>query len=171
MIRCTSPIFRFVFVVLLFVVGFGPRSSGEMIDQRNFAIDTYYPTPNEIPLAEQRARNYWAKNANRYGSNPVYLAVETSKIFESEIVQDLWPKLINSQTTTSFFTKSPGRHHTEVDLKGIMIFDIRTGTIASNRGFVLVDTPSRNCVARFDDYIARFIGTGRSFPGIFGGNP
>jgi hypothetical protein len=50
MIRCTSPIFRFVFVVLLFVVGFGPRSSAEMIDQRNFAIDTYYPTPNEIQL-------------------------------------------------------------------------------------------------------------------------
>src|SRR5256885_379280 len=120
MIRCISPIFRFVFVVLLFVVDFGPPLSGEMIDQRNFAIDTYYPTANEIRLAEQRARNYWAKNANRYGSNPVYLAVETSKIFESEIVQDLWPKLINSQTTTSFFSKSPGKHRPEVDLKGIM---------------------------------------------------
>ena len=169
MIRCTSPL-RFVLVVLLLVVGFGPRSSGEMIDQRNFAIDTYYPTPNEIRLAEQRARNYWAKNANRYGSNPVYLAVETSKIFESEIVQDLWPKLIKSQTTSSFFSKSPGRHHTEVDLKGIMIFDTRTGTVAGNRGFVLVDTPSRGRVARFGDYVARYIGTGRSFPGIAGGN-
>src|SRR5215472_16358273 len=148
-IRCTSPIFRFVFVGLLFVVGFGPRSSAEIIDQRNFAIDTYYPTPNEIRLAEQRARNYWAKNANRYGSNPVYLAVETSKIFESEIVQDLWPKLINSQTTTTYFAKSGGRHKSEVDLKGIVIFDTRTGTVASNRGFVSVDTPSRGRVARF----------------------
>jgi len=170
MIRCTSPIFRFVFVVLSFVVGFGSRSSSEMIDQRNFAIDTYYPAPNEIRLAEQRARNYWAKNANRYGSNPVYLAVETSKIFESEIVQNLWPKLINSQTTTSFFAKSPGKRHTEVDLKGIMIFDTRTGTFVSNRGFVSVDTPSRGRVARFGDYIARYIGTGRSFPGIAGGS-
>jgi hypothetical protein len=142
-----------------------------MIDQRNFAIDTYYPTPNEIRLAEQRARNYWAKNANRYGSNPVYLAVETSKIFESEIVQDLWPKLINSQTTTSFFAKSPGKRHAEVDLKGIMIFDTRTGTFVSNRGFVSVDTPSRGRLARFGDYIARYIGTGRSFPGIAGGSP
>ncbi len=169
MIRCTSPIFRFVFVVLSFVVGFGSRSSGEMIDQRNFAIDTYYPTPNEIRLAEQRARNYWAKNANRYGSNPVYLAVETSKIFESEIVQDLWPKLMNSQTTTSFLSRSL-KHRPEVDLKGIMIFDTRTGNFVSNRGFVSVDTPSRGCVARFGDYIARYIGTGRSFPGIFGGS-
>jgi hypothetical protein len=157
-------------VVLLFVAGFGPRSDGEMIDQRNFAIDTYYPAPNEIRLAEQRARNYWAKNANRYGSNPVYLAVETSKIFESEIVQDLWPKLINSQTTTSFFAKSPGKHRSEVDLKGIMIFDTRTGAIVGNRGFVLVDTPDRGRVARFGDYVARYIGTGRSFPGIVGGS-
>jgi hypothetical protein len=168
MIRCTSPL-RFVLVVLLLVVGFGPRSSGEMIDQRNFAIDTYSPGPNEIRFAEQRARNYWAKNANRYGSNPVYLAVETSKIFESEIVQDLWPKLINSQTTSSFFSKSPGKHHAEVDLTGIMIFDTRTGTVAGNRGFVLVDTPMRGRVARFGDYVARYIGTGRSFPGIAGG--
>jgi hypothetical protein len=152
-------------------VGFGPRSSGEMIDQRNFAIDTYYPGPNEIHLAEQRARNYWAKNANRYGSNPVYLAVETSTIFESEIVQNLWPKLINSQTTTSFFSKSPWKHRSEVDLKGITIFDTRTGTIASKRGFVSVDTPPRGRVARFGDYIARYIGTGRSFPGIAGGSP
>ena len=171
MIRCTSPIFRFVFVVLLFVVGFGPRSSAEMIDQRNFAIDTYYPTPDEIRLAEQRARNYWAKNVNRYGSNPVYLAVETSTIFESEIVQNLWPKLINSQTTTSFFSKSPWKHRSEVDLKGITIFDTRTGTIASNRGFVSVDTPPRGRVARFGDYVARYIGTGRSFPWIAGGSP
>jgi hypothetical protein len=141
-----------------------------MIDQRNFAIDTYYPGPNEIRLAEQRARNYWAKNASRYGSNPVYLAVETSKIFESEIVQDLWPKLINSQTTSSFFSKSPGKHQAEIDLTGIMIFDTRTGTVAGNRGFVLVDTPSRGRVARFGDYVARYIGTGRSFPGIAGGS-
>jgi hypothetical protein len=53
-------------------------------------------------LAEQRARKYWEKHASGFGSNPVYLAVETSKIFPSE-VQDLWPKLINSETTASFF--------------------------------------------------------------------
>jgi hypothetical protein len=52
-----------------------------------------------------------------------------------------------------------------------MIFDTRTGTFVSNRGFVSVDTPSRGRVARFGDYIARYIGTGRSFPGIAGGSP
>jgi hypothetical protein len=151
---------RFALLVFL-LAGFNGRSNGEVVDQRNFAIDTYYPTPNEIHLAEQRAQKYWAKNAKRYGSNPVYLAVETSKIFESEIVQNLWPKLINSDTTTSFFSKSPGKHHSEVDLKGIMIFDTRTGSFVSNHGFVSVDTPSRGRVARFGDYIARYIGTGK----------
>jgi hypothetical protein len=156
----SNRILYFLFILSL-VFGFGLRVSGETIDQRNFAIDTYYPTPNEIHLAEQRAQKYWAKNAMRYGSNPVYLAVETSKIFESEIVQNLWPKLINSQTAVSFFSKSPGRHHTEVDLTGVMIFDTRSGRLVGNRGFVLVDTPSRGTVVRFGDYIARYIGTGR----------
>ena len=147
--------------ILSLVFGFGLRGRGETIDQRNFAIDTYYPTPNEIHQAEQRAQKYWAKNAQRFGSNPVYLAVETSKIFESEIVQDLWPKLINSQTAISFFSNSPGRHHTEVDLTGVMIFDTRTGSFVDNRGFVLVDTPARGTVARIGEYTARYIGTGR----------
>ena len=58
-----------------------PALKAEKIDNRNFAIDTFSPTQNEIRLAEQRARNYWAKHAARFGSNPVYLAVEASKIF------------------------------------------------------------------------------------------
>jgi hypothetical protein len=79
-----------------------PALRAEKIDNRDFAIDTCYPTPNEIRLAEERARNYWSKHAARFGSNPVYLAVVTSKVFPGE-VQDLWPKLINSETTGSFF--------------------------------------------------------------------
>jgi hypothetical protein len=51
-----------------------PELRAEKIDNRNFSIDTYYPTPNEIQLAEQRARKYWAKHAARFGSNPFYLA-------------------------------------------------------------------------------------------------
>ena len=33
-----------------------PTVRAEKIDNRNFAIDTCYPTPNEIRLAEERAR-------------------------------------------------------------------------------------------------------------------
>ena len=120
-----------------------------------------FSKPNEIHLAEQRAQKYWAKNWKRCGPNPAYLAIETSTIFESEIVQNLWPKLINSNTTTSYFSKSPGKHHSEVYFKGIMIFDTRTGSFVSPRGYVSVDTPPRGGVARFGDYVARYIGTGR----------
>jgi hypothetical protein len=133
-------------------------AEGDSVDHRNFAIDTFYPTPNEIQLAEQRARNYWAKHAERFGSNPIYLAVQTSKIFPSE-VQLLWPKLINSETTASFFSQRRGGF-SNLQLKGIMIYDTRTGDFVGNRGFISVDTPPLGRVARFDDYIARYIGFG-----------
>jgi hypothetical protein len=132
----------------------------EKIDNRNFAIDTCYPTPNEIRLAENRARNYWAKHAARFGSNPVYLAVVTSKVFPAE-VQNLWPKLINSETTGSFFSHGMDQQtYSNLYLIGIMIFDTRKGHFVDNRGFISVDTPPLGGVARFDDYIARYIGFG-----------
>src|SRR5260370_27526678 len=93
---------RTAMVILLFFLPALSNLRAEKVDNRNFAIDTYYPTPNEINLAETRARRYWQKNAARFGPEPVYLAVDTTNIFATEIVHDLWPKLINSQTTTSF---------------------------------------------------------------------
>jgi hypothetical protein len=137
-----------------------PMLRAEKIDNRNFAIDTCYPTQNEIRLAEDRARNYWAKHAARFGSNPVYLAIKTSKIFPSE-VQDLWQKLINSETTASFFSRGLDQQiYSSLELIGIMIFDTRTGRCVGNRGFISVDTPPLGRVARFNDYIARYIGFG-----------
>jgi hypothetical protein len=129
----------------------------EKFDNRNFAIDTCYPTPNEIRLAEGRARNYWTKNGVRFGLKPAYLAVETSKIFPGE-VQLLWPKLINSETTASFFSQRRG--FSNLQLKGIMIFDTGTGRFVGRSGYISVDTPPLGRVARFDVYIARYIGFG-----------
>jgi hypothetical protein len=130
----------------------------EKLDNRNFAIDTCCPTPNEIRLAEERARNYWTKNGGRFGSNPVYLAVVTSKIFPGE-VQLLWPKLINSETTASFFSQRRGGF-SNLQLKGVMIFDTRKSRVVGNCGFISVDTPPLGSVARFGEYIARYIGFG-----------
>jgi hypothetical protein len=79
-----------------------PALHAEKIDNRNFAIDTCFPTPNAVQRAEGRTRAYWAKHASCFGAEPRFLAVETSKIFPDE-VQNLWPKLINSETTASFF--------------------------------------------------------------------
>jgi hypothetical protein len=146
---------RFAILFLAF-----PTLRAEKMDNRDFAIDTCYPTPNEIRSAEERARNYWAKHAARFGSNPVYLAIKTSKIFPAE-VQDLWSKLINSETTGSFFSQGPDQQtYSSLQLIGVMIFDTRTGRLVGNRGFISVDTPPLGRVARFDGYIARYIGFG-----------
>src|SRR5271166_482594 len=127
----------------------------EKIDNRNFAFETYYPTPNEIQLAEQRAHKYWAKHAARFGNNPFYLAIVASKIYPGD-VQLLTPKLNHSETAAS----NRRRSYSYLEIKGVMIFDTRTGHFAGNRGFMSVDTPPLGGVARFDDYIARYIGFG-----------
>jgi hypothetical protein len=132
----------------------------EKIDNRDFAIGTCYPTQNEIGLAEARARRFWAKHSSRFGQEPRFLAVETSKIFPGE-VQDLWPKLINSETTASFFSYGiQSNTYSNLQLLGIMIYDIKTGRFVSNQGYISVDTPPRGRVARFGPYIARYIGWG-----------
>jgi hypothetical protein len=148
--------------LLLFVFSLSilPVLHAEKIDHRNFAIDTCFPNPNAIRLAEERTRTYWAKYASRFGAEPGFLAVETSKIFPGE-VQDLWPKLINSETTASFFSHGlRDNSYSNLQLLGVMIFDIRTGHIVGNQGYISVDTPPRGSVARFGPYIARYIGWG-----------
>ena len=137
-----------------------PAVDAEKIDNRDFAIDTCYPTQNEIGLAEARARRFWAKHSSRFGQEPRFLAVETSKIFPGE-VQDLWPKLINSETTASFFSYGiQSNTYSNLQLLGIMIYDTKTGRFVSNQGYISVDTPPRGRVARFGPYIARYIGWG-----------
>jgi hypothetical protein len=42
-----------------------------------------------------------------------------------------------------------------------MIYDTQTDRFVSNQGYVSVDTPPRGRSARFGDYVARYIGTGR----------
>jgi len=134
------------------------------VDYRNFAIDTYFPTPNEIRLAEARARNYWSRNASRFEAEPRYLAVQTSTLFPGEI-QDLYPKLINSETTASFLGRGDHKgSYSELDLHGIMIYDTKTGHFVSNQGYVSVDTPPYGGVARFGQYMARYIRTGSWSP-------
>ena len=147
-------------LVFAFSLTIFPALHAEKVDKRNFAIDTCFPTPHEIKLAEGRTRAYWAKHASCFGAEPRFLAVETSKIFPGE-VQGLYPKLIYSETTASFF--SHGEHkgsYSELDLHGIMIYDTIAGRFVSNQGYISVDTPPRGGVARFGPYIARYIGWG-----------
>ena len=129
--------------------GFNPNGS------RNFAIDTYNPLPNEIQIAESRARQYWMQNGARLG--PGYLAVDASLIFPDE-VQYLWPKLINSETTASVFARgSQDFSLSDVVLYGVVIFHPRTGHLVSRQGYVVADLPERGSIARFNNYYARYI--------------
>jgi hypothetical protein len=137
-----------------------PALHGEKIDNRNFAIDTCFPTQNEIALAEARATRFWATHSSRFGAEPRFLAVDTSKVLPGEI-QDLYPKLMYSETTASFVNLGDHKgSYSELDLHGIMIYDTKAGRFVSNQGYVSVDTPPRGSVARFGPYIARYIGWG-----------
>jgi hypothetical protein len=133
-------------------------SAGQKVDDRNFAIDTCYPTANEIHLAEEHVRSYWARNAARFRAEPRFLAVETGTIFSSEI-QDLGVKLIHSQTAASYY--STRKNAVNPPLRCVMIFDIKANRFIGNQGYVAVDVPSRGQVARFSTYLARYVGTAR----------
>ena len=50
--------------------------------------------------------------------------------------------------------------HAEKIDNGIMIFDTRNGRFAGSCGYISVDTPGLGRVARFDEYLARYIGFG-----------
>jgi len=62
-----------------------PTVDAEKIDNRDFAIDTCYPTQNEIGLAEARARRFWAKHSSRFGPEPRFLAMGGFEDFPGEV--------------------------------------------------------------------------------------
>jgi len=115
-------------------------ATGNGVDYRNFAIDTYSPTPNEIQLAEGRARNYWERNGARFGPEPRYLAVETSSTLFP--YPGVYVKLINSETTGSFFSRNRGSKYSNLYLKGVMIYDTKTGHFVGKQGEMLLSQVS-----------------------------
>jgi hypothetical protein len=143
------------------LLAFLGSGTAETIDQRNFSIDTFRPRPNELSVAEKHVQRYWAKHRAEYESNTRYLAVEAATILAPSLGFDAWVKLINSKTTTSFFAHGDRFTYSNLDLKGILIYDVLKNRFAESHGYVSVDLPRRNHLARWDNYIARFIGTGR----------
>jgi hypothetical protein len=127
------------------------------VDNANFAVDTYYPTLNEIHVAQQRVTRYLQNHSQGSTDLTRYIAVYTTSAFLGSIVQDIYPKLINSGTTVSFFLH--GEDH-KTDFSIIMIYDTVANRFVSNSGYVSVDLPPRGSLARWDVYIARYIGRG-----------
>jgi hypothetical protein len=127
-------------------------------DNRDFAVDTYSPKPNELQLGEQRARRYWERNSGRLGPEPRYLAVQASHLLQGELGSNTWPKLIASETTASFFNKGC---NAELDAYSVVIFDTKKDHLVGPQGYVFVDLPTPGEVVRVANYVARYIGTGR----------
>ena len=128
-------------------------ANSDKVENRDYAFDTYDPTPNEIQLAQQRAQRYWAKNSERSKKPTKYLAVYVTSIVQGDVNQDLYAKLMNSQTTTSFFET-----YSSLNASCIMIYDTATGSFVSSQGYASVDLPSRGAIAHWDGYTAKYIG-------------
>ena len=155
----TNEPMRITLLTLLWIFLGGCGSLGPpKFDNSDWAIDTYYPGQYEIARAEGRAKKFWSENATRYGNDPHYLAIDTTKLLEGEIVQDLWPKLINSAHTTSFFAGSLEKYP-QVNIYCVMISTPTQENSFPIRAMRLL-TFQKGQVARFGNYVARFIGSG-----------
>ncbi len=150
--RLTEPL-NIIFICLWLPL-FGCTIS-DRVDNRNFAVDAYSTTPNEIQLAQHRAQQYWQKNSQRFKNPTRYLAVAAASVLQGDVVQDLYPKLISSETTASYFSQS---ENTVLNATCIMIYDTAASRFVSNSGYMSVDLPPRGSVARWDSYMARYIG-------------
>ena len=128
-------------------------------DKRDFAVDTYYPTSNEIRLAEQRARQYWQKNGSRLGTESRYLAVTASFLLAGELNAELLVKLDRSETSGAYFTQGISSSSKQ-GLHAIMLFDTQTDRSVGPQGYIVVDTPPRGQVIRVAQYTVRYIGGG-----------
>jgi hypothetical protein len=128
-------------------------------DNSDWAIDTCSVSQYEIARAEERAKKWWSRYSARYSNEPHYLAIDTTRLLDGEIVQGLWPKLVGSPHASSFFAGSGGDYN-QGNIYCVTIFDTNTGKLVSNQGYAIVDFPAKGQVARFGSYVARFIGSG-----------
>jgi hypothetical protein len=146
--------FLLVCFILLIQV---PLLVAQKVDLRNYVIAGYDANPNEIRLAQRRVHVYWQKNGARFGDKARYLAVEAASVMPGDVIQPLWQNMINAQTGSGFLLPSawnPGKMHC------IMIYDTRTDSFVSNHGYLVVETPQRETLARFGDYLALYVHRG-----------
>ncbi len=134
-------------------------SDSSKADNRNYAIETCYPVSNEIRLAEQRARDYWQKNASMVGPEPRYLVVAASSMLAAELNEEFSIKLDHSQTSGAYFTQGISSSSKQ-GVEGYLIFDTKTGRAVSTQGYIIVDTPPRGQIVHVAQYTARYIGFG-----------
>ena len=134
-----------------------PPLSAQKTDARNYVVGTYDATINEARIAEIRAWRYWRKNRAQLSAKCRYLAIVASWVMPGDIVQPMWGNMIKAQAASAFLLPaewSPGR------MRCVMIYDTENARFASDSGYLVVNTPPRGTLARFDNYLALYIDTG-----------
>jgi ribonuclease HIII len=150
--------FSLLFILSALVTGCGTFDSTQT-DKRDFAVDTFYLTSNEMQLAERHARQYRQENLARLGAEPRYLAITASSILAAELNAESSIKLDRSETSGSYFTQGISSSSKQ-GLHGIMLFDTQTDRSVGSQGYIVVDTPHRGQIIRIAEYTARYIGGG-----------
>jgi hypothetical protein len=147
-------IFLRVGVLLLIQV---PLLVAQRVDLRNYVIGDYDPNPNEVRLAQERVQVYWQKHGARFAEKARYLAVVAASVMPGDVVQPLWQNMINAETGSGFLLPTQWNHG---DMHCVMIYDTHTGDFVSKHGYLVVEAPHRETLARFGDYIALYVRAG-----------
>ena len=148
---------RIILTVSAFLLVLAPSPFAQKVDLRNYVVGGYDANPSEMRNAGERAGRYWQKHGSQIGDKVRYLAIEAATVMPGDVIQPLWQTMINAQTGSGFLLPSAwnsGKMHC------VMIFDPRTFSFVTKHGFLVIETPHTNTLARFGDYIALYVNTG-----------
>jgi hypothetical protein len=148
---------RIILSVTAFLLLLASSLFGQKLDLRNYVVGGYDANPSEVRNDGERAGRFWQKHGGQLGDKARYLAIEAATVMPGDVIQPLWQTMINAQTGSGFLLPSAwnsGQMHC------VMIYDPHTSSFVSRRGFLVIETPHPNTLARFGDYIALYIRTG-----------
>jgi hypothetical protein len=149
---------RFAVVTIFLLLG--ACTQFESSQSSDTAITTYQPSANELRLAENRARGYWASHKSELSGKIRYLGVQSGSIFDSDI-PDLDSIIMTSPAVNDLY-REQYLTNDDVDIYGVSIFDVNNGKLVSPIGYAVLDLPARGQVARFGPYMALYIGDSKS---------
>lgn len=148
---------RFISLVVALLIVESTALFAQKVDSRNYVVGSYDANPNEMHIADQRVKRFWQKNGGRLGARGHYLAIVVATLIPGDVVEPFWQNMINAQTGSGFLLPSawnPGR------MRCVMIYDSQRATFVNRHGLLVIETPHRETLARFGDYIALYIDTG-----------
>jgi hypothetical protein len=154
--------FRLLFLMLLSSSFLFPGCSSlypPRTDNRDFAVDTYPIMQTAMDAAAIRARRFWARHSTKYGTQPNLLAVE-AYMFNTDVLGPGFSAKINRSETTASYYAHDGFHNDSHSVTGVVIYDLKAGSLLDKTGYVFVDTPAIGTVIHIGNLVARYIGRG-----------